>query len=200
MPDFMTARVEGKRPMRRMLVLYGTQEGHAARIAQYVAGVILEAGDSVDVRPCKSLSADFDMAAYDAVVLAAPVHNRRHEASVIEFVRQHRAQLQGMPSAFLSVGLVPVLPRFFRQAAADGVAETLTKETAWRPGLILMVAGAIRYREYPIATRLVFQLFMALLGGPTDSSRDHDLTDWVALARFIREFLASVSPRTEAGI
>jgi menaquinone-dependent protoporphyrinogen oxidase len=55
-------------------------------------------------------------------------------------------------------------------------------------------AGALQYREYDFATRLVIPLVMRKGGHPTDTSRDHDFTDWDAVEAFAREFAARLAP------
>jgi menaquinone-dependent protoporphyrinogen oxidase len=185
--------------MKRLFVAYGTQEGHTARIAFHVGRIAQENGYEVGVQLCRELPPDFNVGAYDAVVIAAPVHDRKHDGSVLGFIRQHRAALESVPTAFLSVGLVPVLPRFVRRKAAAGVLATLFEETGWRPANALVVAGAIMYRKYTCRQRLLFRLVMALLSGPTDTSRDHDLTDWSALRQFTLEFLATVREHGATG-
>jgi menaquinone-dependent protoporphyrinogen oxidase len=39
-----------------------------------------------------------------------------------------------------------------------------------------------------VLTRLVMRYIAKRAGGPTDTSRDYDFTDWNALARFAGEF------------
>jgi len=56
-----------------------------------------------------------------------------------------------------------------------------------------MVGGALLYRQYKPSLRLGMKLFMALVGGPTDTSREHDLTDWTSLRQFTQELVGSVS-------
>jgi menaquinone-dependent protoporphyrinogen IX oxidase len=59
-----------------------------------------------------------------------------------------------------------------------------------------MVGGAIMYRQYSQRQQIIFRLMMLLLGGPTDLSQDHDLTDWASVHQFIKEFLDSFSQPT----
>jgi hypothetical protein len=47
-------------------------------------------------------------------------------------------------------------------------------------------AGALQYREYDFATRLVMRLLMQRGEHPTAISRDFDYTDWDAVDAFAR--------------
>ena len=73
-----------------------------------------------------------------------------------------------------------------------GVDE-FVEATGWTPGRAITCAGALQYREYDFATRLVIRLMMRKGGHPTDTSRDHDFTDWAAVERFAREFAGALA-------
>lgn len=49
-------------------------------------------------------------------------------------------------------------------------------------------AGALQYREYNFPTRTLMRLLMRRGGHPTDTSRDYEYTDWVAVDRFADDF------------
>jgi menaquinone-dependent protoporphyrinogen oxidase len=50
-------------------------------------------------------------------------------------------------------------------------------------------AGKLAYTQYGVLTRWLMRRIAAREGGPTDTSRDHDLTDWVA----VRDFALAVA-------
>ena len=78
-----------------------------------------------------------------------------------------------------------------RFEAAENVQQTIERfcqQTDWRPERIKPVAGALLYTKYGVLKRLVMKLIVKQQGGPTDTSRDYDFTDWEALARFAEEF------------
>lgn len=178
--------------MTRILVAYGTYDGQTGKIAGYVGGVAREAGCEADIWQCKDLPEELDLRAYEAVILAAPVHNGKHEASVADFVRRHRMALASIPCTVLSVGLVPCLPRFLRRRAAASVVAAFVKQTGWKPSTMTMVGGALKYPSYTPRQRAFMKLFMRLLGGPTDTSRSHELTDWTSVRQLTETFLASL--------
>jgi hypothetical protein len=60
---------------------------------------------------------------------------------------------------------------------------------AWRePG-----GGALRYSEYSPLKRFVVRLFVRLAGGDGETSRDHEYTDWRAVAQFADRFAEPLS-------
>jgi menaquinone-dependent protoporphyrinogen oxidase len=50
---------------------------------------------------------------------------------------------------------------------------------------VLPVAGALVYSKYSFFTKLIMKTISRRAGGPTDTSRDYEFTDWVALDRFV---------------
>ncbi len=81
-----------------------------------------------------------------------------------------------------------------------------SRETGWTPAITRHVAGALRYTEYDYFKRLIMRRIARQQGGDTDTSRDHEYTDWDDLTRFVDEFMAATplqegghSPRTQTG-
>jgi menaquinone-dependent protoporphyrinogen oxidase len=197
--------------MKRVAVIFATSEGHTCRIAEHVADGLRVHGIETHVRDVCETSRKLDLDAFDAVVLAAPVHIGRHGKKMEAFIRAHRAELERIPSAFVSVSLsqagaqTPDAPAEKRaQAAADvqGMLDELVRRTGWRPARVKPVAGALMYRRYNFLVRFVMKRIARRAGGPTDTSRNHDLTDWHDLDRFVdtlaHEILAQAAPEVLA--
>ena len=55
------------------------------------------------------------------------------------------------------------------------------------------VAGALLYRQYRPAIRLLMRIISMMAGGSTDTSRDHEYTDWKAVSRFADEIAADAA-------
>ena len=63
-------------------------------------------------------------------------------------------------------------------------------ETGWRPKSTKAVAGALLYSKYNFLLRWIMKRISRQAGGTTDTSKDHEYTDWAALDRFVEEFVA----------
>lgn len=81
--------------MKRVLVTYATMAGSTAEVAHAVADQLARRGVQVDVLP---LSAITDLAAYDGVVVGAPMIMGWHRQA-LGFLRRNRAALQHLPVA-----------------------------------------------------------------------------------------------------
>lgn len=174
----------------RLLILYGTTEGQTAKIAAFLAARAEAAGHEVrlhDVASCDPAPAP---AAFTAVILAASLHMGQYQTGVLAYARAHATALNAMRSAFLPVSLATLSQD---AGELEGLAETVrsvTRDTGWTPTVVSHVAGALRYTQYDFLRRWVMKFIAYSHGQPTDTSRDHEYTDWPALARFLDLFLA----------
>jgi menaquinone-dependent protoporphyrinogen oxidase len=186
--------------MRVVAVFYATREGHTKQIADRIA-IDLEqrgyAAECYDVRE----EAPQNIAGYAAAVLAASVHMGAHEREMVRFVKRHRAQLEDMPTAFISVTLSEAgvekqdaTPEQRATFAADveKVLNRFFEETGWRPSKVKPVAGALLYSKYSFLIKIIMKRIARKAGAGTDTSRDYDYTDWVGLDRFVDELAEGI--------
>jgi len=187
--------------MKIVAVLYATREGHTKEIAEHAAASLRLLGLDPDVRNVKDQIEEIDLASYDGVVLAASVHLGRHEREMVKFATKHQAELEQVPSAFLSVTLSEAgaerpdeTPEKHAQFTADvhRMIDEFIEDTGWRPKHIKPVAGAIRFTRYNPLVRFVMKRVARNVGAPTDTSRDYDYTDWADLDRFIGQFAEEI--------
>lgn len=171
----------------KVLVVYGTTEGQTRKISERIAARVGEIGHDAQLIDSTSLPEDLDVDAYDAVILAASVHQHRHQASVVHFVKEHLEHLQKKPTAFLSVGLVLVIEE--DQQEAQEYVDQFLAETGWQPTQTELVAGALVYTQYDFFKRQIMKFIVRKGGGPTDASHDYEFTDWNALSKFIDSFI-----------
>jgi menaquinone-dependent protoporphyrinogen oxidase len=186
--------------MKPILVLYATREGHTRRIAEHIAAAIRSRGYSADVIDAADIPPDFSMEVYEAVVIAASVHREKHEKEMVTFVRRFRDELECMPAIFLSVSLSEAgaedpaaSPAHRAQAAADvqKMIDAFLKETRWHPSKVRGVAGALSYSKYNFLVRFVMKRIAKAQGASTDTSHDHELTDWEALDHIVDELVGA---------
>lgn len=184
--------------MKTVVVLYATREGHTRLVAEYVAKAIQCLPLPVTVLDVNKLPGDFSLANYAAAVLAASVHGGKHEPEIVNFVRRHRADLDRMRTAFVSVSLSQAGAQDQRAtfesraaAAADvkRMIDVFVAATQWHPNLIQPVAGALMYRRYNFLIRLIMKRIARRAGASTDTSRDHVFTRWNDLDDLVAKLL-----------
>jgi menaquinone-dependent protoporphyrinogen oxidase len=180
--------------MKRVGVFYATKEGHARKVAEEVGAALEVRALEVAVHDVTHVDAAAALLLSDAAVLVGSVHLGKHERELVAFVKTHREQLDALPAAFLSVcgaeagaeqGSTPEA----RAKSAAHVGEQLQafmNATGWHPRHVRPVAGAFVFTHYNALVRWVMKRIAKSEGLPTDTSRDYDFTDWVALDEFSR--------------
>ena len=71
--------------------------------------------------------------------------------------------------------------------------DTFLAETGWHPSKVRAVAGALSYTKYNFLVRFVMKRIAKAQGASTDTSRDHELTDWEALDHIVDEVVPPAS-------
>lgn len=175
--------------MTRVLVLYGTTDGHTAKVAGVIASALRAQGCEVDVecaaRPVRAVRA----AAYEGIIVAASVHEGTFQRAVRRWVRANAAALADRPSAFVAVCLAILEPRLEARTEVNEIVTRFLARCGWRPGTVRLVAGAVPYTRYGWLKKRVMRRISAKAGGGTDTSRDYEYTDWNDVRRFARSFV-----------
>jgi menaquinone-dependent protoporphyrinogen oxidase len=140
----------------------------------------------IDIRrPPKGFSPD----GFDAIIVGASIHMSKHSRQLSEFVGRHISRLNVVPSGFFSVSLSAAGSEKERADASRFVEEFLT-QAGWNPAIKATLAGGLRYREYNFLKRWMMKKIARDAGKDTDTSKNHEYTDWNAVAQFVGEFLA----------
>ena len=172
--------------MARLLVVYGTTDGHTARVAEFIGQELEALGHEATIARPDGVEPQPD--AYQGVVIAASVHAGKFQSNVSRWARAHARLLETRPSAFVAVCLGILQQDATVQAEVKGIVARFLEGAGWQPSLTVTVAGALRYTRYNWLTRWMMKRMAARAGGDTDTSRDHVYTDWEAVRRFVSAF------------
>jgi menaquinone-dependent protoporphyrinogen oxidase len=171
--------------MARILVVYGTSYGHTEKIVRRMAQVWKAREHQLTIYRATALPGEEDVSGYDACILAASVHYGGHQPAVRDVAQRWAARLNAMPSGFVSVcGAM--------ERDADAYAANFLHDTGWHPQRVISVADALMYTQYGFVTRWLMRRLSRRAGGPTDTTRDYDFTDWNAVELFAQRFAAAL--------
>ena len=177
-------------------VLFASSEGQTALIAIRLAAVLHEHGlDSQAVDVSTPEAEAIDWTRVHGALLGASLHMGRHQKSAARFVHTHANDLNAVPSAFFSVSLAAASKNPDEVADAERIARAFPAAHGWKPSRILSLAGRLAYREYNVLVRFLIKRIAKKEGGPTDTSRDHELTDWDQVDRLGHEMAAAIQAR-----
>jgi menaquinone-dependent protoporphyrinogen oxidase len=179
----------------KILAVYGSKYGQTEAVVRRVADALESGGHSVRLVSGKHLPMGLRVSDYEAVVIAASVILGRYQPYIRRFIRTQRAMLASRPTAFISVnGASPESSPEWKEAADEYVARLLG-DCAWAPRWTATFSGALHYSRYDFMTRWVMKKISEKTGGPTDTSRDYEFTDWEAVDRFGKRLALELSQK-----
>ena len=181
--------------MAEFLICYGTGEGQTARVADRLAATLRDRGHETTLVDLGAGPPDRPVGSFDAVLVGASLHYGRHQSSVRAFVRDELAALAALPTGFFQLSLTSASDDPDARAAAAATVESFVEATGWQPDRVCLLGGALRYSQYGFLTRLLMRQIARKEGGATDTSRDHEYTDWTEVSAFARDFAAFVEGR-----
>lgn len=170
-----------------IVVLFETGEGQTRKIAGFIADQARRMGHTVALVDTSDKMAELSFASTDKVILAAPVHERRHPRTFEAAVSAARQDLATRPTLMISVSLKAAFPEGLDEAQ-DYLTE-MKMRTGFEPTQEALVAGAVRTDSYDYFQRQIVR-HVALDGHDvalTDGERE--FTDWDALAEIVASFL-----------
>jgi menaquinone-dependent protoporphyrinogen oxidase len=172
--------------MTRVPVFYATTEGQTKRIAEAIAASLRYEGLESEARTLSASMPSPDWAHIAGVVLGASVHAGRHQREAGEFVKREASQLGRRPSAFFSVSLSAGSRNPKAVDRAFALATDFVRSFGWEPRRLTCFAGRLAYTKYGFFKRWMMRQMAAREGAPTDTSRDHEFTDWASVREFAR--------------
>lgn len=176
--------------MARILIVYGTTEGQTRKVAAHLATVAREVGADVEMYDATSLPPSLTVGPFTGVFVAASLHAGHHQAAIAHFIRSNLHALNAANATFLSISLSAAGDEKDRDEAWT-CAKQFLSDTGWHPTYTHIVAGALRYTQYDFFRRWIMKRIAKEKGAPTDTSRDVEYTDWVALDGYVKELISA---------
>ena len=181
---------------KRVLVVFASSFGQTRKIAEAIALRLRRRGCAVELGDAgQGVSALPPPDDYDAVVLGSRVEYGKHAPAIAAYVRAYRASLFDVVSAFFSVSMSASK----RELGTDpgGYVKKQLEDLAWEPRVTAAFGGALPYTRYGRILRFVMKQISKRAGHTTDTSRDHEFTDWAAVDRFADAIADEVIVRAE---
>lgn len=170
-----------------ILIVFETVEGQTRKITAFLQQRIRDAGHMVRLFDTQDRLGTAAFDGIDKVVLAAPVHERRHPKGFEVFVSASRLELKKRPTLLVSVSLKAAFPDGLEEAQ-DYLVE-MKMRTGFEPDREVLAAGAVRpgsygYYESQIVKNVVLAGRQVDL---VDGARE--FTNWDALGDEINAFI-----------
>ncbi|NNE80850.1 MAG: protoporphyrinogen oxidase [Silicimonas sp.] len=170
-----------------VLVAFATIEGQTGKIAGFVDELVREAGQETELVDTSERTTDVSFDNVDKVILAAPVHERKHPKPFEVFLSGHASELADREVLLLSVSLSAAFPEGMKEAH-EYVVE-MKMRTGLDPTAEVLVGGAIRTHRYDYYAQQVLR-HVVLRGRDYDPGQsEHEFTDWDAIRMEVTRFL-----------
>lgn len=196
--------------MGAVYIGYASYHGHAKAVAERVAAHWTGGPDRVlwaDLRHRPPQPPE-----RVPVLVVASVHQGRLDRTVRRWLTAHASHLETVPTGLLTVSLTahtayapdqaaPHRTAWAREEARRTLGDLraqLAAETGFEPNVAFDVAGALSYRRYGWWLRRMMRRIAQDAHLPTDMNKDHVLTDYEALDRFVRDVVGPAFSLVEA--
>jgi menaquinone-dependent protoporphyrinogen oxidase len=176
----------------RALVVFHTGEGQSAGIAAAIATELCAHGIDADIWSAEVAPSPVG---YDGVVAGDSIHASKHSRELRRYLLRHQAALAQRPLALFQVSLTSAVPDPQHTLNARAMVDDLVRQTGLVPDVVGMFPGRLAYTQYGGLQRRLMRWIARREGGDTDTSRDHEYTDWDAVRRFADDAAALIGQR-----
>lgn len=167
----------------KTLILYSTVDGHTHSICQFIAEKLMKS-DEQEVELCQLSDFNGELINFDTVIIGASIRYGKHRPYVHDFVRNNKAKLNTMNTAFFSVNLV-ARKTDKNTANTNSYVQKFMEATDWQPDVVDVFAGKLDYSIYGLFDKLMIKLIMKITKGATSSDKPIVYTDWDRVERFV---------------
>jgi len=178
-----------------ILIVYGSSYGQTAKIARRIGTRLGARGFSTELADAATASDTLSPANHAGCVIGSSVIAHGIQPAVRQFVELNRHALNDGLSAFFQVSASAGSADPEGRREALEVMDAFLAHSKWQPQLTASIAGAVNYTKYGFLLRWYMRRASRKHGGATDTSRDHEYTDWNQVDRFADDVADAIEER-----
>lgn len=175
--------------MKKLLIVYGTTEGQTAKVVRHLEKKAIKLG--VEVTAYNATEVPPEPYGFDMVLLAGSIHMLKFQSALIHYATKNEGILAQKPNALIAVSLSAAQMDEESEEGLQKCVDGFVESTGWKPQLVEHVAGALKYIEYDFMKRFILKQIAKSKGHNTDTSQDHEFTDWNRLDEFMVNFISA---------
>ena len=161
--------------MKSCLIIFSTTDGHTKKICEYIFNILNE---SYTIKILKlSNTYHEDLSSYDTIIIGASIRYGKHKKELYKFIEKNLRTLEKIETCFFSVNAVARKSEK-NSPATNPYMKKFLKKSGWTPDYTEVFAGEINYKKYKFFDKHIIRFIMWLTGGPTDTSKKYDFTNW----------------------
>ncbi|MFG1486163.1 flavodoxin domain-containing protein [Halobacteriovorax sp. RZ-1] len=170
--------------MKKALIIYATREGQTEKVAHKIRDHFIEAKIETSLHDARNVVKE-NLEEFDLLVFGGSMHIGGIEKELVNFINDHKEQIESKPNAFFLVLLSaatkdPVL----REEWLNDARKRVDKQLITKFNRFEMVAGALKYSKYSWPMKWIMRMIAKRAGEGTDFGRDYEYTDWKKVKEF----------------
>jgi len=156
-------------------IIYSSIDGQTLKICNTIQGELLKKNQNVNLFSIDNFNED--VTKYDKLIIGSSIRYGVHNIKIINFINEHKKQLEIIKTVFFSVNLVA-------RKAEKSTPETnpyvikFFKNIDWAPTKVEVFAGKLDYKKYPFFDKIMIQFIMWMTKGPTNTNTEIEYTNW----------------------
>lgn len=171
-----------------VLIVYQSVEGQTRTIAEFARDKAQALGRSVVMVDAADKRAEVPFEDAEAVILAAPVHERAHPPKFELLLSTSGPELKARRTLMLSVSLSAAFPEGMEEA--QDYLDEMKLRTGFTPDREALVAGAVKTGRYDYFATQVVRFVVLRNRGYDPDAGEREFTDWSELDRILSDFIA----------
>jgi menaquinone-dependent protoporphyrinogen oxidase len=178
--------------MGKIAIVYASKYGQTEKIAKHIQRRLADRGHDV-IAVSLDRTPEFKPGiSIDRVIAGGPVYIGRYPKVLTRWIIENKGNFSTESSGFFSVSLNAADPSGDARVADRALLHKFFRETGWTPGFSASFAGALKYPSYNILLRYLMKKISSKAGGPLDTSKEFELTDWSVIDSFADAFTGTV--------
>jgi menaquinone-dependent protoporphyrinogen oxidase len=174
----------------KIWIVYHSEFSSTGQIARQINEWLQEFGFSTAIHHHKEITATED---YSAIIAGCLIYGGAMDKQFLSFVSQHAQTWNQLPGMFFPVSLTKAGTDDRELQELLKIRESIAAKTGWQPEISIDVAGTYWYRKYIFFMRRVLRRISQKSGWSTDTSRNHEYTDWATLRMEVKAFCERIN-------
>ncbi len=166
------------------LIIFSTTDGHTKKICERIVN-FLNNEKLVKIVSLEEAT-KLDLSEFQRIIVGASIRYGKHSKELYKFIKLNKRILDQKESVFFSVNVVA---RKYEKNAPETnpYIKKFLKVSKWQPKKLGVFAGKVDYPSYNIFDKYIIKLIMFITGGPTDTSKSYEFTDWSKVEDFAKD-------------
>ncbi len=184
------------RTMKRVALVVYSHHGHTKKVAEVLARQFNSFGIEADIYNLSDGEEPDSkvIQKYSSVIIGGPVYYGEYPEQLLDWVAYHRELLLRTRLCFYSVGLHAVGRGIRSNKAAESTIDRFLYLTDVKAESTASFAGCLPYTKMKLIPRKLAACVAKLHKCPTDTTQDHELTDWDQVEQFGWAILGQQTP------